>query len=49
LKEEELVALLKNVIIEIRKEVVGRTFFSKIDHITKTKEVVGRIFFPKVG
>jgi hypothetical protein len=35
LKEEELMALLKEIIIETRKKVVGRIFFPKVDHITK--------------
>jgi len=41
--------LLEEIITNIRKEVVGRFLFPKVDHITKTrKEVVGIIFFPKV-
>ncbi len=42
-------ALLEEIIIDIRKEVVGRIVFPKVDHITKTrKEVMGIIFFPKI-
>ncbi len=48
LKEEELMALLEETIVETKKEVMGRIFFSKVDHITETGEVVGIIyFFPK--
>jgi hypothetical protein len=50
LKEEELMALLEEIITDIKKEVVGRFFFPKVDHITKIrKEDVGIILFPKVA
>jgi hypothetical protein len=50
LKEEELMALLEEIITKIRKEVMGRIVFPKVNHTTKIeKEVVGRILFPKVG
>jgi hypothetical protein len=41
-------ALLEEIITETRKEVVGRIFSPKVDHITKIgKEVVGIIIFSK--
>jgi hypothetical protein len=49
LKEEELMALLEQIIMETRKEVVGRTFLPKVDHIIETGDVLGRFFPPKVG
>jgi hypothetical protein len=46
LKDEELMVLLEEIVIETRKEVVGNYFFPKVDHIIEIgKEVVG-IFFP---
>jgi hypothetical protein len=45
LKEEELMALLENIIVETKKEVVGRICFLKIDHIAEIREVVGMSIF----
>jgi len=50
LKEEELMALLKEIITKIKKQVMGKTVFPKVDHTIEIgHEVVGRILFPKVG
>jgi hypothetical protein len=50
LKNEELMVLLEEIIIETRKEVVGNFFSPKVDHIIEIgKEVMGIIFFPKVA
>ncbi len=38
-------ALLEEIIIKTRKEVMGRIFFSKVDHIIEIGKVVGIIFF----
>ncbi len=43
-------ALLEEIITEIKKEVMKKIIFPKVDHSIKIrKEVVGRILFPKVG
>jgi hypothetical protein len=48
LKEEELMALLEEIIMETRKEVVGRTFFSESrSHHRNWKGCGDNLFFQK--
>jgi hypothetical protein len=46
LKEEELMALLEEIIIEIRKEVMWNSFFESRSH-HKDWKGCGENFFPK--